>query len=228
MLTDTMTDEKRADLLMVHYNETFQHILFHWKIRNRLFLFILVLLAIFVLDAAKPGSIAALANAVLTKVSSPEVTVINSPEPTTSQEWLDFSAIGSLTWFILLCLLIQYYQRSMHVSRQYTYIAKVEEQLCALMGADYVTREGKAYLSRTGAYQSESDDARPLFLRTVGSIYVYLFPLLLTGLVLWKIVHELCFDLRGAFGLSHVLDIVSACAILFYNMMYVRWIIANK
>lgn len=223
-----MNDDKRTELLMDHYKDTFQHILFHWKIRNRLFLFILVVLAVFILDAAKPGSVARLTNSMLTKVSGPEVTVVTTDTAVEHDEWLAFSAVGSLTWFVLLCLLIQYYQRSMHVNRQYKYIEQVENKLNEFLGSDLITREGKAYLSRTGAYESGSTDDRPLFLRTVGSIYVYLFPLLLTCLVIGKIVHELCFENRSGWDLPIVLNLLFACMILFYNALYVRWIITNK
>jgi len=34
-MTD-MTDEKRAELLMDHYKDTFGHLQTHWKVRNRL------------------------------------------------------------------------------------------------------------------------------------------------------------------------------------------------
>ncbi len=41
-----MKKEKLAALLLDHHKDTFQIILYHWKVRNRLFLFILILLAL--------------------------------------------------------------------------------------------------------------------------------------------------------------------------------------
>ena len=62
-----MNDEKRAELLMDHYKDTFTLIHFHWKARNRFFLFILVLMSAMAMDTAKPGSLAAVANGYVEK-----------------------------------------------------------------------------------------------------------------------------------------------------------------
>lgn len=205
-----MNDDKRAELLMDHYNDTFEHILSYWKTRNRLFGLILALLTLLALDWAKPGSLAQVANAWINKTLACQ----NGNVPV-----LDFSAVGALAWFFLLCLVIQYYQRSIHVDRQYNYISDIEEKLCAMMGGEFVTREGKSYFSAKGVYKG-SKEKRPLYLRAVGPLYVYVFPVVMTLFVL-------CGLWRGGWHPNHVsfwLNALFGLAIAYYNVIYLRWV----
>ena len=215
-----MDDGKRAELLMEHYKDTFEHILYHWKARNRLFAFILILLAVLALDLARPGSLAEVANAYIAKTLTAD-----SAPAATKLPALDFSAVGSLSWFALLCLVIQYYQRSIHVDRQYKYIGSVEQKLSELAGDDaFITREGKAYLSTSGAGDANVEGKRPLYLRAVGPLYVYVFPVVLSLFVLGSLWRggwhpcEITFWLNVVFGL----------AIVSYNALYLRWVARGK
>ena len=217
-----MNDDKRAELLMDHYKDTFEHILFHWKARNRLFLFILTLLAAMTVDAAKPGSLTDAANAYLSKTLPVEAKTGVQSQPT--RLTVDFSAVGALCWFVLLCLVIQYYQRSILVDRQYNYIGELENQLCSLLGGDFVTREGKAYRSATGVYHPQQSGGRPLFLEAVGPLYVWVFPCLLCGFVVvrlwlagWHWVEWVCW-----------LNLGLGVAIVAYSILYMRWVKFRK
>ena len=217
-----MDDGKRAELLMEHYKDTFEHILYHWKARNRLFAFILILLAILALDLAQPGSLAQVTNAYIAKTLTADAA--HAGGQAAKLPVLDFSAVGSLSWFALLCLVIQYYQRSIHVDRQYKYIASVEQKLSELAGHDFVTREGKAYLSASGAGDANGTGKRPLYLRAVGPLYVYVFPAVLSLFVLGSLY-------RGGWHPGEVtfwLNVVFGIAIVFYNALYLRWVARRK
>ena len=215
----SMTDGKRADLLMEHYKETFEHILYHWKLRNRLFVFILILLAALGLDAAKPGSLAIVANGYIAKSlssdSQPGGGEVGTPA-------LEFSAVGSLAWFVLLCLVIQYYQRSIHVDRQFNYIADVEKRLCDMLGEQFVTREGKGYYSRTGV--CDGDGKRPLYLRAVGPLYIYAFPALLSAFVVFKVYRDNWYPSVSTDWLNAAI----AVAIVAYSALYMKWVIRGR
>lgn len=200
-----MDAEKKAELLMDHYKETFQLILYHWKVRNRLFIYILIILALVGLDSYSPGSLSKLVNAYITH---------KVPKAPT----LGFDVIGTAAWFLLLSLVIQYYQRSIFVDRQYHYIQRLEEQICSEMGGDYVTREGKAYFSRTG--RTDEGGKQPVFIRGVGPIYVYAFPILLIAFVMWKLIRECC----PPKCLIQFLNIAIGGVLIAFNVFYVMWV----
>ena len=200
-----MDAAKKAELLLDHYKDTFQLILYHWKVRNRLFIYILIILALLGLDAYAPGTLSKLVNGYIAK---------KAEKPPT----LQFEVIGTLGWFLLLSLVIQYYQRSIFVDREYRYIQRLEEQICAEMGADYVTREGKAYFSRRG--RADEGGKQPVFIRGVGPIYVYAFPILLMTFVGWKIIRDCC-PPDWPFG---ILNIAIAGVLIVYNIFYLIWV----
>lgn len=204
-----MNKEKRAELLMDHYKDTFQHILLHWKARNRLFVFVLIIIAIMALDLVSPGSLSKLVNGYIEK------SLQNPPT-------FDFEVIGSIVWFLLLSIVIQYYQRSILVDRQYKYIHKLEEQICADMGGDFITREGKSYFSKTGV--ADKQGKQPLFTRAVGPLYVYFFPVLLIFFVIMKLIHENFWPNK----VTDYFNIVVGVLIISYNIFYMMWVKFRK
>ena len=210
-----MKDEKCAELLLDHYKDTFQHIQYHWKLRNRFFVYVLILVAVIALDTYQPGVLSDLVNAYIAK------TLQSSGQGLPA---LDFAVIRSATWFLLLSLVIQYYQRSIHVDRQYRYIANLEEQICQVMGGDFVTREGKAYSSKTGVFKRGEKGKQPLFLRAVGPLYVYFFPLILILLVILKVLKE---DMPPN-QITNWFNIVIGVVIVLYNVFYVVWVKFRK
>jgi hypothetical protein len=213
-----MEDGKKAELLLDHYKDTFEHILYHWKSRNRLFIFIIIIIALMGLDLYRPRVLSQCVNAYIVKtLSSSDSSKVPSNTPS-----LDFDVIGSAVWFILLALVIEYYHRSIHLDRQYKYITKLEEQICAEMKGDFVTREGKAYLSATGV--AGEGGKRPLFLRAIGPMYVYFFPAFLTFFVVFKVWKEnVCLH-----NITDWFNIIIVCAILFYNVLYFTWVEGRK
>jgi putative solute:sodium symporter small subunit len=212
--------DNQAKLLLKHYQDTFNHLLYYWKVRNRLFVFILVVLALMALDSCSPGVLPNLLNAYLVKKAN----VLGQPYC-----GFDFAAIGSLIWFILLCLVIQYYQRSIQVDRQYRYLDNLERQLCDIMGGPFITREGRAYLSRKGVYDPPAEagavphdkkDQRPLLLRAVGPVYTQVFPILLSLFVAFKLKME-------GFpptGLSGGFNFFICLALILFNCLYLVWV----
>lgn len=200
-----MNKEKRAELLLDHYKDTFQHILLHWKARNRLFVFVLIIIALMALDLVSPGSLSKLVNGYIGK------SLKNPPT-------FDFEIIGSIVWFLLLSIVIQYYQRSILVDRQYKYIHKLEDRICADMGGDFITREGKSYFSKTG--DADKQGKQPFFTRAVGPLYVYFFPVLLMSFVITKLIRE---NLWPPDKATDYFNGVVGLLIILYNIFYMMW-----
>ena len=178
---------------------------------------ILAVLVLLAFDAYSPGSLTDLVNAYVAKT-------LHSDSPTALVPVLDFSVVSSLAWFVLLCLTVQYYQRSIQVERQFKYIDHLERQICEAMGGDFVTREGRAYFSQTGVFRAGERGKRPIYLRSVGVLYVYFFPLILTTVVIFGIVR----DPLPPWRLTDVFNIVVGLAILTYTALYLVWVRFRK
>lgn len=206
-----MTKETRAELLLDHYKDTFQIILYHWKVRNRLFLFILILLALMALDFYSPNSISKWVNAFITKNLGTDAPIF------------DFEIMGTVTIFLLLTLVIEYFKRSIHVDRMYRYLITVEENLCDSMGGDYITREGKSYFSRTGVPEANGRNNRPLCLRCVAFLFSYFFPIALMIGLAYKTWHD--FDLTR---IPALLNSLFGLLIIAYCALYLAWVIKKK
>ncbi|MDZ7340457.1 MAG: hypothetical protein ONB27_03800 [candidate division KSB1 bacterium] len=206
-----MTKEKRAELLLDHYKDTFQLTLYHWKARNRLFLFILILLALMALDFYSPNAISRWVNAFITQNLGQDV-------PT-----LDFEIMGTVMIFLLLTLVIEYYKRSINVDRQYRYLISIEESICDAMDGDYIAREGKSYFSRTGVPETDGKNRRPIYLRCVGPLYTYFFPVILILLLGYKIYHDF-----PPIKITAALNTIFSLLIIVYNFLYLVWALRKK
>ena len=206
-----MNKEKRAELLLDHYKDTFQNILNHLRMRNRLFIYILALLAVIALDMFSDATFAQWVNALIRR------NLGDSAVP------LDFEVIGSAVLFLLLTLIIEYYKRSITVDRQYRYLTNLENQICEAMDGDFVTREGKSYFSKTGIYEGNGVDHRPGYLKTVGILYTYLVPVILTLFVLFRIVTDF-----PPTKVTAIFNTVIGLLIVYYNVMYVVWVRFRK
>jgi len=219
-----MDEEKRSELLMDHYKDTFAIILDHWKTRNRLFMYVLALIAILGVDSLSPGSLSNFVNEYL------------KSKLQTGASWktIDFAAVDLLARFLLLFLVIQYYQRSISVDRLYNYIHNLEEKICATMGGDFVTREGKSYLSRKGIPTEDKNSKRPLFLQAVGPLYTYVFPIGLASLVVAQIVsqqlivHIISQPFFNQKTLVDFLRVLCGLGIAVYSILYVWWFLKDK
>jgi len=170
----SITDKERAGFLMDHYKDTFSILQGHWKARNRMFMYALILIALIAIDHFSGCSLADSVNDYLKNKFAPS-----------SERWqdLDFAVIDFMARFVLLCVVIQYYQRSIHVDRSYRYVQYIEEQICKRIGRNLIAREGKAYYSLSG--RPTDKKKRPLFLLAVGPLYTYVFPVALSLLMLW-------------------------------------------
>jgi hypothetical protein len=138
-----------------HYKETFAHIRDYWRLRNRIFILTLLVLALMLLQSSSPEEAWQVFQEVLRKKFG--ISVAIAPR-----------LIGTLLWVVLLSLIIPYYQYAVLVDRQYGYVHRLEARLRELMDEETFDREGRAYLTD-----------RPLFLRFVKYVYVGVFPALL-------------------------------------------------
>jgi hypothetical protein len=233
-----MNDEKRVELLLDHYKDTFQTTFEHWKTRNRFFAFILIVLGLMLFQITSPKVLEQLANSYIRKQTEPSSSSDSKPpsqapqsdeaqtrtdkpdRPASTkqaeQDPLDFRFLASLLWFVLAALLVPYYQKSVAVDRQFRYLGELEIKLNALLGGEFITREGKFY----GKY-------RPWLLRCVGYFYHIVFPLLLHLILVVKLVQEVrsaCQEPTVESIAFTTADLVVALVICVYTVLYLAYL----
>ena len=179
----SVSDDKKFEILNDHYKDTFTHAISYRKQRDRLFLYLLLVLALMFLEVSSPDKSYAFISGLLSNKLGKGIE-------------LGASFINGLVWFFLLSLVLKYFQIVVVMERQYAYLHKLEKELTYnyLSGIPF-TREGKSYL---GNYPILSDWADIL--------YVWVFPLLLLFFISVKIVIEFPDDgeLSFVWGISLV------------------------
>ena len=190
-------EDAKLQILHDHYKDTFFYIQEYIKLRDRLFLFILIVVTFMLFQLYSPVSAGEAVSHFITKKLE-----LKSP--------IDITFIGSIIWFGLLSLVVRYFQTVVHIERQYKYIHQIEEQLSSEYANKVFTREGKAYLNDY-----------PVFSSWAWILYTIVFPTLLGALVIFKINREIW----QAGSISLLVSVNSAIAlfivlsILFYLLL---------
>ena len=187
-------EEFKLQLLHDHYKDTFFYIQEYLKLRDRLFLFILIVVTFMLFQLYSPASAGEAVSHFITKKLE-----LKSP--------IDITFIGSIIWFGLLSLVIRYFQTVVHIARQYKYIHQIEEQLSTHYENKAFTREGKSYI-----------EDYPLFSSWEGILYTIVFPALLIVLVIAKIVGEIC--QTGSISLLLSVNVTIALFIVLSTLFY--------
>lgn len=162
-----VTEDTKFQVLNDHYKDSFTHLKTYIQRRDRLFLWILIVITIMLFQIASPKESGE-------AISQFVVKLLELNEP------IDISFIGSIIWFSLLSLVVRYFQMVVLIERQYKYIHMLEEQISSNYDKGVFTREGKSYLSDY-----------PLFSKWASALYKNLFPILLLLVVFIKITNEL-------------------------------------
>jgi hypothetical protein len=189
-------EEVKFQTLHDHYKDTFALQREYMKFRDRLFVYtLLVFAAMFILNIVPVDPSKAVSDIVKEQL---KVTLS-----------INRDAIHTMLWFVLLCLVVRYFQTNIVVERQYDYIHKVEDELNSSydIQGDMFTREGKSYLNN---FQS--------FSTLAGYLYILVFPMLLITVTSYKIYTEVM--AKTSFDLTLVLDIVFWLLILVYTAVY--------
>ena len=126
------------EVLANHYSETFGLLKADTGRRDRLFLYMLVLIFLLLLYMSAPTVMSDwINNFVVSQAGNGG----NSP----AIRLIDVSFIGTLLWFGFLCLAHTYFQTVLHVERQYNYVYNLEKELSDQFGGIAFSREGKHY-----------------------------------------------------------------------------------
>lgn len=198
----TLNDDKKLELLNDHYKDTFVYLKETLRLRDRLFVFILVTITLLLFQLYSPSEAGTTIGAFIAK----QLDVQNA---------VSIAFVGSVIWFALLAFVMRYFQTVIFIERQYKYIHNLEDQLSAHYDDKAFTREGKSYLKNY-----------PMFSDWAYYLYTLIFPLLLIAVVAGKMVNEYVF----ASGISFLLvfNSVIALGIVISTVLYLRMVHFGK
>lgn len=161
-----LSEDNKLDLLNDHYKDTFAYLREYLRQRDRLFIYLLVVIVFMLFEMASPKA----AGEIFSKVLSKHFEITST---------IDFSFMTGVIWFLMLGLTLRYYQNVILVERQYQYIHKLEDDLSKHYSGIAFTREGKAYLK-----------GYPYFSKWADILYIIVFPMLLMAITTLKWVDE--------------------------------------
>ncbi|WP_147533378.1 hypothetical protein [Bacillus marasmi] len=194
MNSEQVSSDTKLEALYDHYKESFVYIREYLKLRDKLFMLVLlVLTGMFLLLTVPQSSVDAVSQIVKEKLKL--------------KLSMNIVFINSMFWFILLSLVVRYYQTSSLIERQYKYIHQVEKNLCNLVGEELFYREGKAYLNNY-----------PAFSWWTWFLYTIFFPILLIVVTSYKMIIE--FIGRKKIDINIILDSTFCSMILISTVLY--------
>lgn len=182
-------DTDKLQILSEHYTHTFDFLQSHLRKRDRLFIGVLLLIIIILFQIYTPDE----ASSVITQLISDKLGL---------KKPINFLYIQSAIWFVLLAIVIKYFQSVVFIERQYSYIHALENILSSQYSDGAFTREGDAYLSDY-----------PLFLNWASFLYTILFPAILLVVVTSKIIIE-----YKQYGCSEILIWFNALIYIFISI----------
>ncbi len=173
-----------------HYKDSFENQKGYLKERNRLTLYLIIVLSVIFLMSNN--------RTLLIDVSS----LIQ--EQNIGRAIIDFNIITDILYFVFLWFTMRYYQINLTVEKTYNYIKKCEEKLSSASRGLIIDREG-------GDYEKNY----PLFKWLVHRIYVYVFPILIIIAATISIMKE-C----GTENTSWFLNIIFLSLVIVLSILY--------
>ena len=156
----------KAELLIQHYQDTYQLTYQLWQQRNRLFLILLAVVALACLLVYAPET-----NSILLSWLGQVVGITDQERLILS---IQYTLIQGIILAVVFYIMVNLFHRATYILRNYRYLAALEDEIRTAMGlgdADHAfTREGKFYWSD-----------RPRALSTVKYVYVVFLGALLLG-----------------------------------------------
>lgn len=183
-----------------HYNETIAEHKECIKSRNSLFIWLFITLSVVVMSAITPESIATIITTVVRE---------NYKVDITSQ----INILQTALWIICLYLTLRYYQRNIQIEKQYSYLAKLEEQL--QKEKLNIDREGNDYLKDY-----------PWVCDYIDWLYKWLFPLLHILSIIYKIFQD--FNFNQSVTVCLVTNAIIFILCIIADIGYLAYLIKNR
>lgn len=139
--------DPHLEILANHYSETFGLLKADVGRRDRLFLYMLIVIFLLLLYMSAPTDMGEWINSFI-------ISQAGNANGTTTVKVIDVSFIGTILWFGFLSLSHTYFQAVLHVERQYGYIYNLEKQISQHFDGHAFIREGKHYRDNKRKFSS--------------------------------------------------------------------------
>ena len=200
-----ISEEKKIEIYYDHYKDTFQYQIKYLENRNRYFLSSLVLVTLLFFVIVEPN-VSKEINESYLKIHLDKTIKI------------DFAYFNHFLLFSLMWVLILYFQSTLTIEKNYKYINILEDGLTKEMSPLIISREGKFYSGE-----------KPFFVKAIGYVYKYLYPLSIVTSIFFKLVFEIKEYHYGQLKIQNlIIDIFLCLLIIFITSKYVRWQYQNK
>jgi len=167
-VSNNLPEEKKLDILHDHYKETFARIKEVEANRDKLFLWLIAILAALILQISYPVAVGKTIGKL--SIFGAELDIDHLPLP----------ALLNVTWLLGLVIGLRYCQGVTFVSRQYPYLHSLEDVISPMLGGgNMYRREGEVYLKDF-----------PAFLNFAWIFYDFFFPLTIMLASAWLAVIE--------------------------------------
>jgi hypothetical protein len=182
-----------------HYKDSFVYLKDYLKQRDRLTIYCTILVGIVFLTYFLPTDFDTFSKTLIKNKLSIELS--------------DLKIIESLILFVLLALVMKYYQIIVFIQRQYDYIHEIESNLTSTLKEFKIDREGDSYLKNY-----------PILLSAADIIYKTIFPLLLlvSVFIKWIQIFKKSNDIK--FLSLFTFDSLIIFCILALTILYLSWI----
>ena len=195
MIPKKISEETKFQTLYDHYKDSFHNICKNIKVRNRIFLFILILLGLQFFQIFAPSETSKVIIDLLKSKAGLQISFHQY-------------AIDAIVWFVLLSVIIRYYQVNIYIDRQYNYIHGIEDTFKKMTDEKLIFREGYAYLSNY-----------PKFSEGIYLLYIWIFPVLILFTGALKIYN----DYPGKWRLSYIFSAIFFLAIVVFTYLYLQF-----
>jgi hypothetical protein len=187
------------DILYDHYKDSFSYLRDYLKQRDKLTVYCAIAIGILFLSFFLPSDFENISKTLLEKKLTIELS--------------DLKIIETFILFVLLLMVMKYFQINIFIERQYDYIQRIEKDLTANLNNFKIEREGKAYLKYY-----------PLILGATDKIYKWGFPLLLVTSLIFKWIEGLNKLTQYKFFCLFTLNSVVILGIIILTFLYLSWI----
>jgi len=194
---ESISVSDKLTVLTNHYSETFLNLKDSLKSRNRLFLYMVIVISIMLFKIYSPIDFADSVSKIISNKFG-------------LSESIDITFIETIIWISLLGITIRYFQTVIYIENQYTYIHQTEDKINSILGSDFFTREGKSYLENY-----------PMFSTWIWILYTIVYPILLGMIIISKIVNEckLNTEISILFGVNIAIFLSIMISIILYLIL---------
>lgn len=196
-----------ADIVVEHYQKTYELTYEFWKQRNRIFLILIGVIGIATLLTFSPRE----ANSLLVDWIAKLLNVTDAERIEELHKSFPFGLLQSILLIVIFYLMVNLYHRALYVLRNYQYLGALEFEIRKYLSV----QEDTVSFTRESSFYWKN---RPLLLGTVKWVYIVLLGILLFTFLGGRVY--------GDFQTGNVLlagaDFVIAIPIIVYFIAYAR------